>query len=125
MVHEARPKATSGLGTAGLVLGIVASLTAWVPILGLLAVPVAALGLLFAVLGVFASLLGAGPMRGCRLPRSPSAPRLSASRSSTSRPAAIGRAVPPRRRRRDWTRDLTLVEPAWRAQVFLIATRAG
>lgn len=57
-VSPAHGKTTSGLGIAGLVLGILACLTAWIPLVGLLAVPVAALGLLFGILGFLGALLG-------------------------------------------------------------------
>jgi hypothetical protein len=49
---------TSGFGIAGLVLGILACLTAWIPVVGLISVPIAALGLLFGFIGFIVSLAG-------------------------------------------------------------------
>ena len=64
------PKATSGLGVAALVLGIIACLTCWIPFIGLVSIPVAVLGLLFGGLGFLISLLGRRsgvgmPFAGC------------------------------------------------------------
>jgi hypothetical protein len=51
-------KATSGFGIAALVLGLLACLTCWIPLVGMLGLPLAGLGLLFAVIGVLVSILG-------------------------------------------------------------------
>ena len=60
VVKVVQPKArgTSGFGVAALVLGIVACLTCWIPLLSILSIPISALGLLFACLGFVVSLLG-------------------------------------------------------------------
>jgi len=63
-------KPINGLGVAGLVLGIGAAFVCWIPLVGLIAVPIAALGLLFAVLGLVVSLVGRKsgvgiPVSGC------------------------------------------------------------
>lgn len=52
------PKGTSGLGVAALVLGIVAAIFCWIPFLGMLTVPIAAIGLLLGALGFLVSLIG-------------------------------------------------------------------
>lgn len=57
-VAAPKPKGSSGFGIAALVLGILACLTCWIPFLGVLSIPVAALGLLFAALGFVISALG-------------------------------------------------------------------
>jgi len=46
------------LGIASLVLGIGACVFCWIPFLGLLAIPFAAIGLLLAVIGITASIVG-------------------------------------------------------------------
>lgn len=46
------------LGVASLVLGIVACVFCWIPFLGLLAIPLAAIGLLLAVIGITAAIVG-------------------------------------------------------------------
>ena len=51
-------KTTSGLGVAALVLGILACLTCWIPLVGILSMPLSGLGLLFGIIGVTASVIG-------------------------------------------------------------------
>ncbi|HEY1922245.1 MAG TPA: DUF308 domain-containing protein [Tepidisphaeraceae bacterium] len=51
-------KGTSGFGIAALILGIIAAIFCWIPFLGLLSVPVAALGLLIGIIGFLVSMLG-------------------------------------------------------------------
>jgi hypothetical protein len=51
-------KGTSGLGIASLVLGIIAAIVCWIPFLGLLSLPVAAIGLFLGLLGFLVSLIG-------------------------------------------------------------------
>ena len=46
------------LGVASLVLGIVACVFCWIPFLGLLAIPLAAIGLLLAIIGITAAIVG-------------------------------------------------------------------
>ena len=46
------PKRTSGLGVAALVLGIIACLFAWIPLLGMVAIPFALLGGLLGLIGL-------------------------------------------------------------------------
>ena len=53
-IHQSG-KSTSGFGIAALVLGILACLFCWIPVLGLLSVPLAGLGLLFGVIGILVS----------------------------------------------------------------------
>lgn len=48
----------SGFGVAALVLGIMAVIICWIPFIGLLGVPLAAIGLLLALIGVVVSLAG-------------------------------------------------------------------
>jgi membrane associated rhomboid family serine protease len=64
-VGAARP--AGGLGIASLVMGILACLTAWIPLLGMIALPVAALGLLFGLLGAMISLIGRRSAAGLAL----------------------------------------------------------
>jgi hypothetical protein len=52
------PKATSGFGVAALVLGILACLTCWIPFVGILSIPLSALGILFGVIGILVSAVG-------------------------------------------------------------------
>jgi hypothetical protein len=49
---------TSGFGVASLVLGIIACLTCWIPFIGLLSMPLAALGLFFGFIGLCVSMIG-------------------------------------------------------------------
>jgi len=56
--NVATSKGTSGLGIAALVLGIIACLTAWIPLLGIVAVPIAVIGLVLGALGLVFSLVG-------------------------------------------------------------------
>jgi len=54
------PRRTSSLGVASLVLGIVAFLFCWVPLIGILTIPVAALGLLLGGIGLVVAFLRRG-----------------------------------------------------------------
>lgn len=45
------PRRVNGLGIASLVLGIVATLTCWIPFVGALNIPIAGLGLIFGIIG--------------------------------------------------------------------------
>lgn len=58
VVNVHAQKRTNGLGVAALVLGILACLTAWIPIIGLVSIPVAVLGLVFGGIGFLISLVG-------------------------------------------------------------------
>jgi general secretion pathway protein G len=60
------PKATSGLGIAALVLGILACLTCWIPLIGLLSIPFSVLGILFGIIGFVVS--GVGRRSGIGMP---------------------------------------------------------
>lgn len=51
-------KSTNGLGIASLVLGILAALICWIPVLGLFGIPLAGLGLLFGIIGFLIALIG-------------------------------------------------------------------
>ena len=51
-------KATSGFGIAGLVLGLLACPTAWIPLVGFLTIPISVLGLVFGGVGIFVSAMG-------------------------------------------------------------------
>jgi hypothetical protein len=48
---EIRQRSSNGLGTASLVLGILACLVCWIPFLGMLAIPVAIIGIILAAIG--------------------------------------------------------------------------
>jgi hypothetical protein len=52
------PKATSGFGIAGLVLGLLACPTAWIPLVGFLTIPISVLGLVLAGVGIVVSAIG-------------------------------------------------------------------
>jgi hypothetical protein len=54
------PKRTSSLGVASLVLGIVAFLLCWIPFIGILTIPIAALGALFGGIGFVVALVRRG-----------------------------------------------------------------
>jgi hypothetical protein len=60
VVHVRTPvaKGTSGFGIAALVLGIVAVLVCWVPLLGTVAIPIGVLGIVIGGLGFLVSLIG-------------------------------------------------------------------
>jgi hypothetical protein len=51
-------KATSGFGIAGLVLGLLACPTAWIPLVGFLTIPISVLGMGFASVGILVSAIG-------------------------------------------------------------------
>ncbi len=57
-VYVATPKGTSGFGIAALVLGILACLGCWIPFLGILSIPLGALGILFGIAGFLVSATG-------------------------------------------------------------------
>lgn len=57
-VHVHQQRGTSGWGIAALVLGIIALLFCWVPFVGLLSMPIAAIGALLAIVGAIVSLAG-------------------------------------------------------------------
>lgn len=48
-------KGTSGLAVAGLVLGLIALLSCWIPLFNALTTPLAILGLIFAIIGIVAT----------------------------------------------------------------------
>lgn len=54
------PKRTSSLGIVSLVLGVVAFVMCWIPIIGMFSIPVGALGLLLAAIGVLVALARRG-----------------------------------------------------------------
>lgn len=51
------PKATNGFGIASLVLGIVAALICWIPLVGLLVVPIATIGVIIGAVGILIALI--------------------------------------------------------------------
>ncbi len=53
-----RPMGVSGFGVASLVLGIVAAVVCWMPLLGMAAIPIAAIGGLLGVVGFLVSAVG-------------------------------------------------------------------
>jgi hypothetical protein len=55
---QPRPKSVNGLGIAALVLGILACLICWIPIVGIVSLPLAGLGLIFALAGFLMALIG-------------------------------------------------------------------
>ena len=57
-VNLPEPRKGNPLGIAALVLGIVAALISWIPLLGLLALPFSALGLLLGVIGLLIAIVG-------------------------------------------------------------------
>jgi hypothetical protein len=54
------PKRTSSLGVVSLILGVVAFLFCWVPVLGILSLPLSALGVLLAAIGLGIALVRRG-----------------------------------------------------------------
>ena len=50
------PKGVNALGVAGMIVGIIALLTAWIPFCGIGALPLALIGGLLAGIGLFAAL---------------------------------------------------------------------
>jgi len=58
IVRAPREKSVNGLGIAALVLGIVATLTCWVPFLGMVSLPLAGLGAAFALIGFLVAAIG-------------------------------------------------------------------
>lgn len=53
--QPAAKKSTSGLAVAGLVLGLIALLSCWIPLFNVLTTPFAILGLVFAIIGIVAT----------------------------------------------------------------------
>jgi len=53
---EVRQRTSNGIGTASLVLGILACLVSWIPFLGILGIPVAIIGIILAVIGLVIGL---------------------------------------------------------------------
>jgi len=54
---EVRQRSSNGIGTAALVLGILACLGCWIPFVGVVAIPVAVIGIILAVIGFLIGLL--------------------------------------------------------------------
>jgi general secretion pathway protein G len=63
--YQQQNKSVSGLGIAALVLGILGVLVAWVPFCGIVAIPVAAIGL---ILGIIAIVMARSSQTGMGLP---------------------------------------------------------
>jgi hypothetical protein len=59
-VNVHMPRRTSSLGVVSLILGFVAFLFCWIPLLGMLSIPLSALGLLLAAIGLLVALLRRG-----------------------------------------------------------------
>ncbi|AQT68888.1 hypothetical protein STSP2_02065 [Anaerohalosphaera lusitana] len=59
-VNVNMPKRTSSLGVVSLIMGILAFLICWIPLLGLLSIPVSSLGVLFAVIGFLIAIFRKG-----------------------------------------------------------------
>ena len=55
---SSRVKTANGVGIAGLVLGIIACLGAWIPFYGAISLPVAILAFLFGLVGLIVSVVG-------------------------------------------------------------------
>lgn len=55
--YVTQTKSTSGLGIAALVLGLIACLGCWIPMCGILSLPLAILGVLFGFIGVIIAML--------------------------------------------------------------------
>lgn len=63
----APPQAHNGLGTAGFVLGLLAVIFGWIPILGTISFPLGILGLVFGLLGFLRARKGRATNRGLSL----------------------------------------------------------
>lgn len=63
-LQPAAKKSTSGLAVAGLVLGLIALLSCWIPFFNVVTTPLAILGLVFAIIGIVATA-PAKPKGGC------------------------------------------------------------
>ncbi len=63
--NDSRAKSASGLGIAALVLGILGVLVAWVPFCGIVAIPVAVIGLILGIVGI---ILARSSQTGMGLP---------------------------------------------------------
>src|SRR5687767_1202940 len=63
--YQQQNKSVSGLGIAALVLGILGVLVAWVPFCGIVAIPVAAIGL---ILGIIAIVMARSSQTGMGMP---------------------------------------------------------
>lgn len=59
-VNVHMPKRTSSLGVVSLILGVVAFLLCWIPLVGLLSIPLSALGLLLGAIGLLVALTRRG-----------------------------------------------------------------
>ena len=57
-MNATRGSGTSGLGIAALVIGIIACLGSWIPLIGLLTIPISVIGLILATIGFIISLTG-------------------------------------------------------------------
>ncbi|MBN2582533.1 MAG: DUF308 domain-containing protein [Planctomycetes bacterium] len=57
-VHTHQAKSVNGLGVAALVLGILAAIVCWIPLVNLVSIPLAGIGLLLAVIGFLIALTG-------------------------------------------------------------------
>lgn len=63
-MEQQHPQGTSGMGIAGLVLGILALVSSWIPIVNNLAFLLGLLGLIFAIVGMVATSRGKRAGRG-------------------------------------------------------------
>lgn len=54
------PKRTSSLGIVSLILGVVAFLICWIPLIGVVSIPISALGVLLAAIGLLVALVRRG-----------------------------------------------------------------
>ncbi|MBP2366427.1 DUF4190 domain-containing protein [Pseudonocardia parietis] len=59
-----QPQYRNGLGTTGFVLGLLAALFAWIPFIGVIAWPLAILGVIFSVLGLYRAIKGRANNKG-------------------------------------------------------------
>jgi len=59
-VNVHMPKRSSSLGIVSLILGVVAFLICWIPLIGVVSIPVSALGVLLAAIGLLAALVRRG-----------------------------------------------------------------
>lgn len=59
-VNVHMPKRSSSLGIVSLILGVVAFLICWIPLVGVVSIPISALGVLLAVIGLLVALVRRG-----------------------------------------------------------------
>ncbi|MCK4342810.1 MAG: ABC transporter permease [Phycisphaerae bacterium] len=59
-VNVHMPRRTSSLGVVSLILGVVAFLLCWIPLVGMLSIPLSALGLLLGAIGLLVALMRRG-----------------------------------------------------------------